>query len=56
MGFTLEIGAKGPDFNLKGVDGNMHSLADYADKKAVVIIASCNHCPTVIQSRSPPSW
>lgn len=49
MGFTLEIGAKGPDFNLKGVDGKMHSLADYADKKAVVIIASCNHCPTVIQ-------
>lgn len=49
MGFTLELGAKGPDFNLKGVDGKMHSLADYADKKAVVIIASCNHCPTVIQ-------
>ncbi len=49
MGHTLELGAKGPGFNLKGVDGNMHSLADYADKKAVVIIASCNHCPTVVQ-------
>ncbi len=49
MGFTLEIGAKAPDFNLKGVDGKMHSLADYADKKALVVIASCNHCPTVIE-------
>ena len=49
MGFTLEIGAKGPDFTLKGVDGKMHSLSDYADKKAVVVIASCNHCPTVVQ-------
>ena len=49
MGFTLELGAKGPDFNLKGVDGKMHSLANYADKKAVVVIASCNHCPTVVQ-------
>jgi len=49
MGFTLEIGAKAPEFNLKGVDGKMHSLSDYADKKAVVVIVSCNHCPTVVQ-------
>ncbi len=49
MGFTLEIGAKGPAFSLKGVDGKMHSLDDYAGKKAVVVIVSCNHCPTVIQ-------
>jgi len=49
MGFTLDVGAKAPDFTLKGVDGKMHSLADYADRKAVVVIVSCNHCPTVIQ-------
>jgi len=49
MGFTLEIGAKAPGFNLKGVDGKMHSLSDYADKKAVVVIVSCNHCPTVVE-------
>jgi len=49
MGFTLDIGAKGPDFTLKGVDGKTHGLSDYADKKALVVIASCNHCPTVIQ-------
>ena len=49
MGFTLDVGVKAPDFTLKGVDGKMHSLADYADRKAVVVIVSCNHCPTVIQ-------
>jgi len=49
MAFTLALGAKAPDFNLKGVDGKMHSLADYADKKALVVIVSCNHCPTVIE-------
>jgi len=48
MGFTLELGERGPDFTLKGVDGKMHSLSDYVDKKAVVVIISCNHCPTVI--------
>lgn len=47
MGFTLPLGAKGPDFSLKGVDGKVHSLSDYADKQAVVVIISCNHCPTV---------
>jgi len=49
MGFTLDLGAKAPDFDLKGVDGKTHSLADYADKKALVVIASCNHCPTVVE-------
>jgi peroxiredoxin len=49
MGWTLELGAKAPDFTLKGVDGKMHGLADYADKKAVAIIVSCNHCPVAIQ-------
>ncbi len=47
--WTLELGAKAPDFTLKGVDGKMHGLSDYADKKAVVVIVSCNHCPTAIQ-------
>ncbi|MCM8541740.1 MAG: redoxin domain-containing protein [Lentisphaeraceae bacterium] len=42
---TLEIGAKAPDFSLKGVDGKMHSLADYKSK-ALAIIFNCNHCPT----------
>jgi len=49
MGFTIDIGTKAPDFTLKGVDGKMHSLSGHADKKAVVVIVSCNHCPTAIQ-------
>jgi peroxiredoxin len=49
MGATLKIGAKAPEFTLKGVDGKRHGLSDYAEKKAVVVIVSCNHCPTVVQ-------
>lgn len=49
MGFTLEIGAKAPEFSLKGVDGQMHGFPDYADKAAVVVVVTCNHCPTAIQ-------
>jgi peroxiredoxin len=29
--WTLELGAKAPDFTLKGVDGKMHGLSDYAE-------------------------
>jgi thiol-disulfide isomerase/thioredoxin len=43
---TLEIGAQAPDFRLKGVDDKMHSLADFALSKILVVVFSCNHCPT----------
>lgn len=43
---TLEIGAKAPDFNLPGVDGKFYTLADFKDARALVIIFTCNHCPT----------
>lgn len=42
---TLAIGAKAPDFSLKGVDGKMHSLGEYK-AKCLAIIFNCNHCPT----------
>ncbi|MFW6171332.1 MAG: redoxin domain-containing protein [Planctomycetota bacterium] len=42
----LEIGAAAPDFELPGVDGKTHSLADFADAKVLVVIFTCNHCPT----------
>src|SRR6266571_2017232 len=42
----LQIGAKAPDFNLPGVDGKSYSLKDFADAKILVIIFTCNHCPT----------
>ena len=40
----LEIGAKGPDFSLPGVDGKTYSLQT-ADAKVVIVIFTCNHCP-----------
>jgi thiol-disulfide isomerase/thioredoxin len=43
---TLEIGSKAPDFNLLGVDGKMYSIRDFSKSPVLVIIFSCNHCPT----------
>lgn len=44
----MQFGQKAPDFkDLPGVDGKKHSLSDYASKKVLVIIFSCNHCPYV---------
>lgn len=42
----LEVGAAAPDFNLPGVDDKPHSLADFADAKILVVVFTCNHCPT----------
>jgi thiol-disulfide isomerase/thioredoxin len=43
---TLPIGAAAPDFTLPGVDGRNHSLKDFADARILVIVFTCNHCPT----------
>jgi len=43
---TLEIGARAPDFNLIGVDGKMYNLKNFNNSTVLVIIFSCNHCPT----------
>jgi peroxiredoxin len=43
---TLAIGAQAPSFNLKGVDGKMYSLASFKNSPVLVIIFTCNHCPT----------
>lgn len=45
---ALALGDKAPDFDLPGVDGRNYTLADFADKPALVIIWSCNHCPYVV--------
>ncbi|SHH20866.1 thioredoxin family protein [Halobaculum gomorrense] len=34
-----------PDFELPGVDGETHALADFADSDAVLVVFTCNHCP-----------
>ena len=43
---TLEIGAEAPAFRLEGVDGRWYTLKDFADAKFLVVIFTCNHCPT----------
>jgi thiol-disulfide isomerase/thioredoxin len=43
---TLPIGSAAPDFSLKGVDGKTYKLSSFAKYKILVIIFTCNHCPT----------
>ena len=43
---TLPLGATAPDFNLPGVDGRNWTLKDFADAKILVVVFTCNHCPT----------
>jgi peroxiredoxin len=43
---TLAIGSKAPDFNLPGVDGKKYSLSSFKSAKILVIVFTCNHCPT----------
>jgi peroxiredoxin len=43
---VLNIGDAAPDFKeVMGVDDKPHSLSDYKDAKAVVVVYTCNHCP-----------
>lgn len=43
---TLTIGSAAPDFRLKGVDDKIYSLSDFSKSKVLVVVFSCNHCPT----------
>jgi thiol-disulfide isomerase/thioredoxin len=43
---TLKIGAKAPGFDLPGVDGKNWKLSDFDKSKILVVIFTCNHCPT----------
>jgi peroxiredoxin len=43
---TLAIGASAPEFALPGVDGKIYHLGDFSSSKVLVIIFTCNHCPT----------
>lgn len=43
---TLAIGSLAPDFSLQGVDGKLYSLSSFAKARILVIIFTCNHCPT----------
>jgi peroxiredoxin len=43
---TLAIGATAPDFSLPCVDGKTYTLSSFKKAKLLVIIFTCNHCPT----------
>lgn len=43
---TLEIGDRAPDFALPGVDDKIYRLADFAKARVLVVVFTCNHCPT----------
>jgi peroxiredoxin len=49
----LPLGTTAPNFSLtNAVDGRAVSLKDFADKKGLLVIFMCNHCPFVIHLRS----
>ncbi|GAX34513.1 thioredoxin family protein [Nodularia sp. NIES-3585] len=42
------VGSYAPDFELPGIDNQVHHLSRYLEKfRAVGVIAMCNHCPYV---------
>lgn len=43
---TLPLNAPAPEFNLPGVDGKTYRLADFSRAKVLVVVFTCNHCPT----------
>jgi peroxiredoxin len=42
----LPIGSPAPDFSLPATDGKTYSLRDFNAAKVLVIVFTCNHCPT----------
>ena len=43
----LRVNDKAPDFSLKGTDNKMYSLESFKDKKLLLVVFMCNHCPYV---------
>jgi peroxiredoxin len=41
----LALGSPAPNFELPGVDGKTHKLADYASSPVLLVVFACNHCP-----------
>ncbi|HAB19365.1 MAG TPA: redoxin domain-containing protein [Verrucomicrobiota bacterium] len=42
----LKLGSAAVDFALPGVDGRTYGLKDFAGSKVLVLVFTCNHCPT----------
>ncbi|MCI4360820.1 MAG: thioredoxin family protein [Thermoplasmata archaeon] len=45
--FHLHPRSAAPDFDLPGVDGANHRLSDYRDRRFLLVVFWCNHCPYV---------
>lgn len=43
---SLPIGSSAPPFSLPGTDGKTYSLGSFSNADILVIIFTCNHCPT----------
>src|SRR5436305_11976732 len=43
---TLAIGSPAPDFSLPGVDGKTYGLKEFEKSPVLVVVFTCNHCPT----------
>ncbi|MFW5697354.1 MAG: thioredoxin family protein [Fimbriimonadaceae bacterium] len=50
MAFTLQLGEKAPNFDLKATDGKNYSLGDFSHAPFLVVFFTCNHCPYVTGS------
>jgi len=42
---VLERSDEAPAFELEGVDGETHSLSDFAASEGLLVVFTCNHCP-----------
>ena len=46
---VIGIGEKAPNFaDVPGIDDKKHSLREYKDAKAIVVVFTCNHCPVAV--------
>ena len=43
---SLSIGDRAPDFELPGVDDKQYSLKSFANGRLLLVVFTCNHCPT----------
>jgi peroxiredoxin len=43
----LPLGTQAPEFTLPDAEGNLVSLSDFDEAKALVVVFMCNHCPFV---------
>lgn len=44
----ITLGTPAPPFKLKSVDGKPYSIEDFKDKKILIVLFICAHCPYVV--------